>query len=75
MYEEMERNADGEEDNNGDQLIEDLEKQMMDQAIKESIGGVAAVGEEKVTVVEVVKDENKMLDDLLDDLIKDEGDY
>jgi hypothetical protein len=26
MYEEMERNADGEEDNNGDQLIEDLEK-------------------------------------------------
>jgi len=26
MYEEMERIADGEEDNNGDQLIEDLEK-------------------------------------------------
>jgi hypothetical protein len=48
---------------------------MMEQAIKESIGGVAAVGEEKVAVVEVVKDENKMLDDLLDDLIKDEGDY
>lgn len=75
MYEEMERIADGEEDNNGDQLIEDLEKQMMEQAIKESIGGVAAVGEEKVAVAEVVKDENKMLDDLLDDLIKDEGDY
>jgi hypothetical protein len=36
---------------------------------------VAAVGEEKVAVAEVVKDENKMLDDLLDDLIKDEGDY
>ena len=75
MYEEMERIADGEEDNNGDQLIEDLEKQMMEQAIKESIGGMAAVGEEKVAVAEVVKDENKMLDDLLDDLIKDEGDY
>jgi hypothetical protein len=26
MYEEMERIADGDEDNNGDQLIEDLEK-------------------------------------------------
>jgi hypothetical protein len=26
MYEEMERIADGEDDNNGDQLIEDLEK-------------------------------------------------
>jgi hypothetical protein len=26
MYEEMERIADGEEDNNGDRLIEDLEK-------------------------------------------------
>jgi hypothetical protein len=48
---------------------------MMEQAIKESIGGVAAVGEEKVAVAELVKDENKMLDDLLDDLIKDEGDY
>ena len=75
MYEEMERIADGDQDNNGDQLIEDLEKQMMDQAIKESIGGGEAVGQEKVAEAEVVKDENKMLDDLLDDLIKDEGDY
>jgi len=30
MYEEMERIADGEDDNNGDQLIDDLEKQMIE---------------------------------------------
>jgi hypothetical protein len=37
---------------------------------------VATEKENKVEVVpEVPKDENKMLDDLLDDLMKDEGDY
>lgn len=46
---------------------------MLEQAIKESVGEVAA-DKESVTVPEV-KDENKMLDDLLDDLMKDEGDF
>jgi len=37
---------------------------------------VATEKENKVAVAqEVAKDENKMLDDLLDDLMKDEGDY
>lgn len=37
---------------------------------------VATEKENKVEVApEVPKDENKMLDDLLDDLMKDEGDY
>lgn len=76
MYEEMERIADGDEDN-GDRLIEDLEKQMMEQAIKESTADVAQVNNAipVAAAVDVVKDENKMLDDLLDDLIKDEGEY
>jgi|LauGreDrversion4_2_1035121.scaffolds.fasta_scaffold364374_1 hypothetical protein len=30
MYEEMERIADGEDDNDGDKVIDDLEKQMIE---------------------------------------------
>ena len=46
----MERIADGDNDENGDRLIEDLEKQMIEQAIKESSAGmeVAAGEQEKI---------------------------